>query len=77
MYKAQTYTTYLIRTLTAFTWPDNKYTYFFKGNQYWRFNQNKETSDDYPKLIKDGWAGIPDDLDAGECTLIMSFLMIT
>jgi len=49
----------------AVTWPNNQYTYFFKGAKYWRFDQYKRMSDGgYPKRIADEWIGIPDDLDA-------------
>ena len=56
---------YFLFLWPAFTWPDNKYTYFFKGDKYWRFNQKKVMSDNYPRLIKDEWSGIPDNIDAG------------
>ena len=48
----------------AVTWPDNEYTYFFKGSKYWRFDQYRRASSGYPKSIKDYWQGIPDDVDA-------------
>lgn len=38
-------------------------TYFFKGNQYWRF-QNKKASSGYPRLISNWFHGLPDNLDA-------------
>ena len=46
----------------SFTWTNGK-SYFFKGNKYWRFTNGKKDSD-YPKLIRKGFDGIPDDLDA-------------
>ncbi|KAM4662078.1 stromelysin-2-like [Discoglossus pictus] len=37
--------------------------FFFKGNQYWKYNKDQmETG--YPKLIKAGFPGIPNNLDA-------------
>ena len=43
----------------------NNKLYFFKGNQYWRWNiETDAMSDGYPKLIKNGWPGIPNNLDA-------------
>ncbi len=47
--------------------------YFFKGDQYWRWDMKHrmrsptstgKMSDGYPKLIKSGWPGIPNNLDA-------------
>ncbi|XP_058154150.1 matrix metalloproteinase-21 [Dasypus novemcinctus] len=44
--------------------------YFFKGNQYWRYDSDKDqahTEDErgksYPKLIEEGFPGIPSPLD--------------
>nr|XP_023415585.1 matrix metalloproteinase-21 [Loxodonta africana] len=44
--------------------------YFFKGNQYWRYDSDKdqahtedEQGDRYPKLISEGFPGIPSPLD--------------
>nr|XP_004659252.2 matrix metalloproteinase-21 [Jaculus jaculus] len=44
--------------------------YFFKGNQYWRYDNDKDqahTEDErggsYPRLISDGFPGIPSPLD--------------
>ena len=43
----------------------NNKLYFFKGDQYWRWNiETDKMSDGYPKLIKSGWPGIPNHLDA-------------
>lgn len=36
---------------------------FYKGTDYWSFT-NKKMDRGYPKLISDGWKGIPDNLDA-------------
>uniref|UniRef100_A0A3Q0SDJ9 Vitronectin n=1 Tax=Amphilophus citrinellus TaxID=61819 RepID=A0A3Q0SDJ9_AMPCI len=38
-------------------------TYIFKGNQYWRFEGNV-LDEDYPRLISQGFDGIPDEIDA-------------
>ena len=36
----------------AFVWGGNKKTYFFKGNNYWRYNEfNKAVDKNYPKSI--------------------------
>ena len=50
---------------SAFTWPNNRYTYFFKGDKYWRFDSNMGMSKGYPRKIADEWTGIPNNLDAG------------
>jgi len=47
----------------AFTYKDNSATYFFKGNQYWKF-KNQRASPGYPKDIQEGFPGIPANLDA-------------
>lgn len=35
------------------------------GNKYWKYepNQDPRVKKTYPKLISDGWVGIPDDVD--------------
>uniref|UniRef100_A0AAY5EI60 SMB domain-containing protein n=1 Tax=Electrophorus electricus TaxID=8005 RepID=A0AAY5EI60_ELEEL len=38
-------------------------TYLFKGNQYWRFNDNV-LDEDYPRNISVGFEGIPNNIDA-------------
>eukprot|EP00057_Strongylocentrotus_purpuratus_P032770 XP_788786.3 PREDICTED: matrix metalloproteinase-18 [Strongylocentrotus purpuratus] len=38
------------------------YTYFFKGSQYWRF-QNQEMAGTYPRPMSD-WRGVPTDVDS-------------
>ncbi|XP_006874275.1 PREDICTED: vitronectin [Chrysochloris asiatica] len=38
-------------------------TYFFKGSQYWRF-EDGVLDPDYPRNISEGFMGIPDNLDA-------------
>ncbi|XP_053553842.1 matrix metalloproteinase-19 [Bombina bombina] len=37
--------------------------FFFKGNNYWKYN-NDRMEPGYPKLIKDGFPGVPSNLDA-------------
>ena len=45
---------------TALRWEPVGKTYFFKGDQYWRYNEEKRTADPgYPKPIT-VWKGIPD-----------------
>ncbi|KAK7582494.1 hypothetical protein V9T40_013939 [Parthenolecanium corni] len=36
---------------------------FFKGSKYWKFTTNKIMKDGCPRYIKDGFPGIPDDID--------------
>eukprot|EP00795_Rhopilema_esculentum_P002852 gene2852-1088_t len=46
------------------SWTGNGRTYFFKGNQYWKYNdyyQKLETG--YPRSIQRYWHGVPDDVD--------------
>ena len=38
----------------AVTWPNNKATYFFKGDQYWKF-VNKKPERNYPRSISRGF----------------------
>ncbi|XP_053966237.1 matrix metalloproteinase-14 isoform X2 [Anastrepha ludens] len=38
-------------------------TYAFKGNKYYRLTENS-IADGYPKLISEGWPGLPGDIDA-------------
>ena len=40
-----------------------KNTYAFKGAQYWRLTDTG-VEEEYPKLIRDSWEGVPDNLDA-------------
>lgn len=49
----------------AFSWGDS-HGYFFVGDQYYRYNIDKDEVDDgYPKKIKDHWKGVPfDRIDA-------------
>ena len=46
----------------VFTWGRNGRTYFFKGNQYWRFYGNK-IDYGYPKSIS-AWKGLPGKINA-------------
>lgn len=40
-------------------------TYFFKGKKYWRYDEyNKQVDADYPKMIREGWKGVPGNLFA-------------
>ena len=42
----------------------NGLTYFFKGNQYYRFNDTSLSVDSgYPRLISDYWEGVPNVID--------------
>lgn len=46
------------------TWQDGR-TYFFKGNNYWRYNDAEGKCDTgYPKPIKEGWGGMHGPIDA-------------
>ena len=43
----------------AFTWGGNGKTYFFKGDKYWRYNeQMKRIDPGYPKNISEGWGPV-------------------
>lgn len=43
----------------------NNKLYFFQSNRYWRWNIRTDTLDGgYPKSVRAGWPGIPDQLDA-------------
>merc|ERR1712038_1790072 len=46
----------------SFTWTNGK-SFFFKDKKYWRFT-NGEMDPSYPRLIKKGFDGIPDSVDA-------------
>ena len=49
----------------VFTWEKNKRLYFFKGNQYWRYNdQTRKTDAKYPRTINDAWVKFPKVIDA-------------
>ncbi|XP_028398592.1 matrix metalloproteinase-25-like [Dendronephthya gigantea] len=49
----------------AITYPGNGQTYFFKGDKYWKYDEeNRKIFPDYPKLIKKHWHGVPDNIDA-------------
>lgn len=48
----------------VFTWKNGK-TYFFKGSQYWRYNEEKGKLDaGYPRFIQAGWPDLPNNIDA-------------
>lgn len=45
---------------TALRWESVGKTYFFKGDRYWRYNEEKQATDPgYPKPIA-VWKGVPD-----------------
>lgn len=49
----------------AFQWSFNQKFYFFSGDKYWALDPaTNKTELDYPRLIKNGWKGVPNDLDA-------------
>lgn len=55
----------LINMDAAFVWGENGRIYFFKGKNYWRYNERlKKVDHGYPKPIKGAWKGVPDNLDA-------------
>ncbi|KAL3268417.1 hypothetical protein HHI36_007530 [Cryptolaemus montrouzieri] len=46
------------------TWRKNEKTYLYKGDRFWKYNENNKTVDPgYPAHIE-RWRGIPEDLDA-------------
>ena len=48
----------------VFTWRNGR-TYFFKGSQYWRYNEEEHKLDKgYPRPIQAGWPDLPNDIDA-------------
>ncbi|XP_035778118.1 matrix metalloproteinase-24-like [Anopheles albimanus] len=54
----------LKRIDAAFVWPKNDKTYFFAGDQFWRYNDTAgEMDEGYPSPM-DRWFGIPNDIDA-------------
>eukprot|EP00794_Sanderia_malayensis_P020497 gene20497-22514_t len=58
----------LPRHMTSFdavsTWTGNRKTYFFKGSNYWRYNEAYRRFDHgYPRSIKRNWRGLPDHVD--------------
>jgi len=49
----------------AITWYRNGRTYFFTGEEYWRYNnQGKRFDAGYPKPIRGNWKGLPGKVDA-------------
>lgn len=50
---------------SGFTWGKNKKTYFFRGDEFWMFNDRKQAvAENYPKKIETYWEGIPNNIDA-------------
>ena len=50
---------------TIFSWGKNGITYFFKGDSYWKIDDNRQrVSKKYPQRIKSKWGDLPDNLDA-------------
>ena len=44
----------------SLVWGANGQTYFFKGDKFWRYNNEmKRVDDGYPKFIQDAWRGCP------------------
>lgn len=39
-------------------------TYVFKGKYYWKITRKFSLAPGYPKLISNGWSGLPNDIDA-------------
>ena len=57
------YQKYLFRNI-YFSRSSNDRTYFFKGSHYYRFNDTTlQVDTGYPRLIKEYWQGVPNDLD--------------
>jgi hypothetical protein len=49
----------------AISFPGNGETYFFKGDKYWKYDEEtKALAPGYPKLIRLFWRGLPDNIDA-------------
>ena len=49
---------------TVFVWGKNKKTYFFRGDEFWLFNDKIQAVDNkYPKKISNYWDGIPSNVD--------------
>lgn len=49
----------------VFKWEGNIFTYFFKGSEYWRYDERTQRADTfrYPKPIKSAWK-FPGDINA-------------
>jgi len=48
----------------AFVWGKNKHTYFFAGEQYWKYDEvRRSIVKGYPAHIR-AWRGIPENLDS-------------
>ena len=55
----------LVSIDTAFSWGKNKKTYFFRGDEFWLFDDKKQSiNSQYPKKISTYWEGIPSNIDA-------------
>eukprot|EP00794_Sanderia_malayensis_P005716 gene5716-6416_t len=49
---------------SVISWIYNGKTYFFKGANSWRFDDQKSESEKrYPKIVSDEWPGVPNDVD--------------
>jgi len=56
---------YVTKIDAALVWPRNGRTYFFSGEQYWRYNSKKRVFDKgYPKNIASAWRGLPSRIDS-------------
>ena len=50
---------------TAFVWQDDNQLYFFKGENYWKYDDKKQMmAENYPKKINSFWGRIPKSIDA-------------
>lgn len=55
---------WLERVTAAFIWDYNEKTYFFSGEDYWRFDESEGRVElDYPRTIESNWHGIPIELE--------------
>ena len=49
----------LNRLDAAFIWSANGKAYFFRGDKYWRYNEElKKLDEDYPRKISQGWGAV-------------------
>ena len=49
----------------ALPWGYTGKTYFFKGDQYYRYDEyDKKVDPGYPKLISKNWKGVPNNISA-------------
>ena len=50
----------------AFIWKRNGRMYLFVGDDYYRYDESRQTIDiGYPRKISDAWHGVPDNVEAG------------